>query len=215
LERQQSGFDKAAFPGRSETTDRVSNHVIGNIDVALAAAQKEAKKRGYDVLSSGGCNSGIAQEAGREFADRCLDLQSTSSQPTCLLSGGEPTVQVVATDQRRKGGRNQELVLAAGQRLWDEDVGGLVLLSGGTDGEDGPTDAAGAFLDAEVLRQAHLLQLRPEEYLAINNSYAFFEQAGGHLKTGPTHTNVMDLRVGLIAPRPLANRDDQHSSRDR
>ena len=186
--------------GKAERSDRIRNHVIGNIDVALAAAEDEARRRGYVVQSEGGRNAGLAKEVGRRMADQCLDLQATVRERTCLLSGGEPTVEVVPTEQPRKGGRNQELVLAACQRLWNEDVSRLVLLSGGTDGEDGPTDVAGAWLDADVLQQARQLQQHPEEYLAINNSYAFFEQVGGHLKTGPTHTNVMDLRVSLISP---------------
>ena len=74
----------------------------------------------------------------------------------------------------------------------------IVLLSGGTDGEDGPTDAAGAFADSHILEVARAKNLNPDDFLAINNSYPFFEQAGGLLKTGPTHTNVMDLRVALI-----------------
>ena len=78
---------------------------------------------------------------------------------------------------------------------------GIAILSGGTDGEDGPTDAAGAVLDDEILQRARSLGLDPHEYLAINNSYPFFEQCGGLLKTGPTHTNVMDVRVALIQHR--------------
>ena len=189
--------------------------MVGNIDVALAAAAEEAQRRGYDVQSQGGDNAGVAREVGLELAQRCLTAQQTATGPVCLLSGGEPVVHVSPSKPPRKGGRNQELVLAACQRLWGEDLSRIALLSGGTDGEDGPTDAAGAFLDEDVLQQAHLLELNPEEFLSINNSYAFFEQAGGHLKTGPTHTNVMDLRVGLIARRPVANRHDQHTSLDR
>ena len=76
---------------------------------------------------------------------------------------------------------------------------GMALLSGGTDGEDGPTDAAGAVADADLLREAHARGLDPESFLAINDSYAFFAETGGLLKTGPTHTNVMDVQVILIA----------------
>ena len=72
------------------------------------------------------------------------------------------------------------------------------MLSGGTDGEDGPTDAAGAFFDATIQKNASDRGLRIDEFLAINDSYTFFDQAGGLLKTGPTHTNVMDLQVALV-----------------
>ena len=110
-------------------------------------------------------------------------------------------MRLAKTDQPRKGGRNQELVLAACDELGTDDGRGLVILSGGTDGEDGPTDAAGAWLDAAVLREMRSTRLNPKSFLAINNSYPFFQQAGGLLLTGPTHTNVMDLRVALIDPR--------------
>jgi glycerate 2-kinase len=115
------------------------------------------------------------------------------------VSGGEPVVHLVATDQPRKGGRNQEVALAALIELWDDEaLKNMVLLSGGTDGEDGPTDAAGAFADAGVREAAVKKNLDPKKFLAVNNSYPFFEQTGGLFKTGPTHTNVMDLRVLLI-----------------
>ncbi len=176
----------------------VRNVVIGNIDVALAAAADEAERRKYQVRSSGGANAGVARDVGKELAEDCLKAKANRGGMLCLLSGGEPVVELVPTDLPRSGGRNQELVLAAANRLWSEDADGIVILSGGTDGEDGPTDAAGAWVDATVLEHARRLGLDPSEFLAINNSYAFFAQAGGHLKTGPTHTNVMDLRVCLV-----------------
>lgn len=176
----------------------VSHAVIGNIDVAMNAAAAEARRRGYHVESLGGANNGIAREVGATLAERCLAVRENDHRPRCVLSGGEPVVALTKTDRPRSGGRNQELVLAAADRLWDEDPAGIVILSGGTDGEDGPTDAAGAWIDADVLAAARRQGLRPEDDLAINNSYGFFARAGGHLKTGPTHTNVMDLRVCLI-----------------
>jgi glycerate 2-kinase len=179
---------------------QVANFVIGNIDRALAAATEHACRLGYTVESLGGNNGGIARDVGVELAERCLTLRDVTDEPTCLLSGGEPTVQLAATDQPRKGGRNQELILAAAQRLWDEDLALMVLLSGGTDGEDGTTDAAGAIVDRDVMARARCLSLHPAGFLSINNSYPFFDQTGGLLRTGPTHTNVMDVRVGLVRP---------------
>ncbi len=176
----------------------VRNVIIGNIDVALAAAATEARRRGYVVQSLGGDNAGIARNVGREMAERCLVAAESNKGPLCLLSGGEPVVELVETSEHRRGGRNQELVLAAAARLWDEDLCSMVILSGGTDGEDGPTDSAGAVLDADVLQSAHEQGLHPSDFLAINNSYPFFAQTDGLLKTGPTHTNVMDLRVCLV-----------------
>ena len=107
-------------------------------------------------------------------------------------------MQIMPTDQPRKGGRNQQLVLAGLQELWDRGMDRIVLLSGGTDGEDGPTDAAGAWADEPLLDAARRRSLVPAPYLAINDSYGYFEQLEGLLKTGPTHTNVMDLRVALL-----------------
>ena len=86
------------------------------------------------------------------------------------------------------------------ESCWNDSLLGVVVLSGGTDGEDGPTDAAGACADIEIMRRAKHLNLNPANALAINDSYHFFEACGGLLKTGPTHTNVMDLRVVLVAP---------------
>ena len=92
------------------------------------------------------------------------------------------------------------MILGAVDALWDDGMKLVAVLSGGTDGEDGPTDAAGAVADAELVRTARELELCPEPFLAINNSYEFFERTGGLIKTGPTHTNVMDVWVALIAP---------------
>jgi hydroxypyruvate reductase len=113
--------------------------------------------------------------------------------PNCLISGGEPVVKLVDVAQRGLGGRNQQLVLAALEALGDCER--IALLSGGTDGEDGPTDAAGAFVDAEVAALAAKHGLNPRDYLARNDAYHFFERLGALIKTGPTHTNVCDLRV--------------------
>lgn len=177
------------------------NVVIGNNAAAIEAAAAKAQELGFAVKSFGSNNAGEAQAIGHELAELCRRIrvaQVEGSPPVCVLSGGEPIVKLVPTDQPRKGGRNQEVALAALQHLWSEGLGRIAILSGGTDGEDGPTNAAGAVVD-EPLRQAALANgLNPAEFLAINNSYSFFEQTGGLLLTGPTHTNVMDLRVAVV-----------------
>jgi hydroxypyruvate reductase len=122
----------------------------------------------------------------------------SQSGPNCLASGGEPVVTLVESSRRGLGGRNQQLVLAALERLWEDGAAGVALVSGGTDGEDGPTDAAGALLDAAVLAEARRQNLRPADYLARNDAYHFFEPLGALIKTGPTHTNVCDLRVVVV-----------------
>jgi glycerate-2-kinase len=116
--------------------------------------------------------------------------------PDCLISGGEPTVTLVEESRRGKGGRNQQLALAALAELGDSD--GIALLAAGTDGEDGPTDAAGAFVTAEIVRTARGQQLEPRRFLERNDAYHFFQQAGGLFITGPTHTNVCDLRIVVV-----------------
>ena len=201
----------AGSPTADSSGDRgqptVFNQIIGNNDVARQAAAEAARQRGYQVQSLGSANQGDATATGRELARlgeqiRAARQESADSEraPVCVLSGGEPTVKLAVTEEPRSGGRNQQLVLAALDELWDRGVEGLALLSGGTDGEDGPTDAAGAVLDQTVWQTAHKLQMPPAHDLAINNAYGYWDRCGGLLRTGPTHTNVMDLRVLLIAP---------------
>lgn len=183
--------------------ESVHNHVIGNNDTAIDAAVLKAVEFGYWTMPSQCDAAGEARQVGRQIAEECRRLREQPHVPTsvsriCVISGGEPVVRLVPTDQPRKGGRNQEVVLAALQHLWSEGLDRIAILSGGTDGEDGPTNAAGAVVD-ESLRQVAIAKgLAPAEFLAINNSYPFFEQTGGLLLTGPTHTNVMDLRVALV-----------------
>ncbi len=173
------------------------NLIIGNNRTAVSAAAAEARRRGYRVVRESTNERGIARDVGLALAEEFLARQH---QPCpglgwCVISGGEPVVHLVPTDQPRRGGRNQELILAAADRLWHESPIAGALLSGGTDGEDGPTDAAGAWFDAAVQARGDDLGITPGSYLAINNAYPFFEATGGLLRTGPTHTNVMDLRV--------------------
>lgn len=201
----QSVFDVLEHAARDwisapEVSEDIRNVVIGNNAVALQAAAVKAAELGYTVQSLGSNNQGDANSVGRELARRCLEeLQSpVRSQPLCILSGGEPVVHLTPTDRPRKGGRNQQLVLAALIDLWPADLTRTALLSGGTDGEDGPTDAAGAFLDSHIRAQAIALGLDAQVYLDACNAYPFFEPCGGLIKTGPTHTNVMDLRVALV-----------------
>lgn len=187
---------------RSSTNSTVEcrNCVIGNNRTAIDAAARQARSLGFDVHDLGSDRQGIAREMGATFAEQCLTIRRESQNANvCLVSGGEPVVKLAKTDLPRRGGRNQEFALAAGMRFWNEDLHNICLLSGGTDGEDGPTDAAGAIVDGQVLEAARQKGLDLPAYLAINDSYTFFEHAGGLLKTGPTHTNVMDLHIALIA----------------
>ncbi|MCA9079425.1 MAG: DUF4147 domain-containing protein [Planctomycetaceae bacterium] len=176
------------------------NVIIGSNATAVRAAQEKAIELGFHVSGVEVDRAGIAREEGERLAEVGRKLRMTVPGRSCLISGGEPIVQVVATTAPQRGGRNQELALAAIAHWEADPPQGVVLLAGGTDGEDGPTDVAGAYADAEVVRAAQRLQLDPTEFLDRNNSYPFFEQTGGHLQCGPTGTNVMDLRVLLSDP---------------
>ena len=178
----------------------VRNLVIGNNQTAVAAASAEARRRGYDVKDIGSRNDGEAAEWGRTLAAAAQDARKRHPRKLCLVGGGETTVNTSGSNG--KGGRNQEIALAALTTFWNEPAEGLCVLSGGTDGEDGPTDAAGAFVDVGVIAEARRKRLAPAEYLGTHNSYPFFDATGGLIRTGPTHTNVMDLHVVIAEPKP-------------
>ncbi|MCH2212349.1 MAG: DUF4147 domain-containing protein [Fuerstiella sp.] len=182
----------------------VRNHIIGNNHVALSAAANAARDLGYQVESWGSENAGSASDLGKQLIARLEEVRSVvqnTGQPVCLLAGGETTVQLCDESIRGSGGRNQEVVLSAVVQHPDPVFWrGLSLLSGGTDGEDGPTTSAGAVADEELLVLVHAGKISPERYLRNNNAWPFFDQTGGLLNTGPTHTNVMDVQVGLVHP---------------
>jgi glycerate 2-kinase len=148
---------------------------------------------------------GEAEAIGRHLAHMALRMRSEAG-PDCLITGGEPTVRLVPPSQRGLGGRNQQLVLAAMEEivsnaatLGSNPLDGLAIISGGTDGEDGPTDAAGALIDAQVWRSAAKQGLDPASFLRRNDAYHFFAPLGALIQTGPTHTNVCDLRVVVVS----------------
>jgi glycerate-2-kinase len=114
-------------------------------------------------------------------------------KPFCLLFGGETTIKVHGDGM---GGRNQHLALVAAMKL--ENIPGITILSAGTDGTDGPTDAAGAVSDSNTLSEGKSLKLDPVSFISEFDSYHFFRKAGGLIRTGPTFTNVMDLIVVLV-----------------
>jgi hydroxypyruvate reductase len=188
----------------SEKSDlpQVQNLVIGNNAVAVDAAGVEAERRGYShAMLAAASLEGSAEEVGHKHAEQALLMRAAGS-PDCLITGGEPTVRLAPAAQRGTGGRNQQLVLAAYEQLRTRGgCEGIVLLSGGTDGEDGPTDAAGAWIDAASAAQAEQLGLNPATFLQRNDAYHFFQPLDALLKTGPTHTNVCDLRV-VVVDRP-------------
>ena len=185
---------------KSFPTNKVHNWVIGNNARAVQAAAEEARRRGYVVRSRGAETAeGLADEVGRSLVRELLQHEAEFN---ALITGGEPVVQLAPAAKRGKGGRNQQLVLAALVELLKHPLTEeLALLSGGTDGEDGPTNAAGAVLDAKLLQQTVDGKLDPQRFLETNDAYHFFQPLDGLLLTGPTHTNVMDVRVALVGAK--------------
>ncbi len=187
----------------------IDNIVLGNNDTAVEAAADDATKRGYHVVRlETQQDERTAEEVGRRLLDYARQLHPTS--PTCILSGGEPTVRLVDENRRGRGGRNQQVVLSVVAAAFHEATEAatpadpwwqrVTLLSGGTDGEDGPTDAAGAIMTEAVLRAALGENLDPFPYLEHNDAYSFFQRLEALLITGPTHTNVCDVRVMIVEP---------------
>ncbi len=175
---------------------KTRNIIVGSNFDALRKAQQQAHALGYHtLLLASGIEGETRDVAGnhlaiaREIRRHGQPLQA----PACLLSGGETTVKIKGSG---KGGRNQEFVLAAALRM--DGMEDIVVLSAGTDGNDGPTDAAGAIADQTTLLRAADRGLDARAYLDDNDSYHFFEALGDLYKTGPTNTNVMDLRIILI-----------------
>jgi glycerate 2-kinase len=175
---------------------RVQNLVVGSNALAVEAAAAKARELGFRPLVLSTRIEGETRDVARMHAAIAREAAASgrpAKPPLCLISGGETTVTLRGDGL---GGRNQEFVLAAAIDLAGSD--GIVVLSGGTDGTDGPTDAAGALADGQTVSRAQALGMAAPEFLARNDSYHFFEPLGDLLKTGPTNTNVMDVRLILV-----------------
>lgn len=168
--------------------------VIGSRLDAMRGAAAEAERRGYHVRVIEQPVVGFAREAAVAHLRAAGEMAAGAARPLCIVSSGETTVRVVGSGL---GGRNQEFALAAAEAL--SRSGASVAASVGTDGIDGPTDAAGAVVDSETIHQAERAGLVPARYLADNNSYEFFNTLGDLIHTGPTGTNVGDLQIVLFA----------------
>jgi glycerate 2-kinase len=188
----------AETPKRSDPAFLITQNVIvGNNAQALAAAQQRATALGYRTSILTDAISGESRDAARAHSaviKETVRRNKLGSSRACLLSGGETTVTVRGDGM---GGRNQEFCLAAAMEV--EGMEGVVILSGGTDGTDGPTDAAGGIVDGLTLDRGRDKNLDAADYLARNDSYHFLRATGDLLITGATLTNVMDLQVTLIA----------------
>ena len=176
--------------------DKARNIIVGSLSEALLAAESQARKRGFNPLVLTSMIQGEAADVAKVLCAVGKEVDRFNrpvAVPACLLSGGETTVTLKGNGL---GGRNMELALAAAMEL--DGARRTLLLSAGTDGTDGPTDAAGAFADGSTVARATAMGLEPQAYLSNNDSYRFFEQIGDLLITGPTRTNVMDLQIVLV-----------------
>ncbi len=174
----------------------VDVHIVGSNRMAAQAAVQEAARRGYRASVLTTTLSGEAREVGRMLAARGLEIkggQGPITPPACLVASGETTVNVRGTG---RGGRNQELALGAALLLHGREP--LLVASMGTDGIDGASHAAGAFVDQTTIARAETLGLDAETTLSANNSTPFLEALDDLIVTGPTGTNVMDVQVVLI-----------------
>jgi len=169
--------------------------VIGTRRDAMLGVQGRAVGLGYEVVRIEDAVVGEARIAAIAHLRAVLASAADRPRPLCVISTGETTVTVTG---RGKGGRNQEFALAAAEAL-SQAGGRAVLASIGTDGVDGPTDAAGAIADSTTIERARMAGLVPERFLSDNNAYAFFDALGDLINIGPTGTNVGDLQVILLA----------------
>ncbi len=178
---------------------RVHTFLLGSNMRALEAAKEKAIELGYNTLVLGSSLTGEAREVARIFASvtkECRRSGNPLKGPACLLAGGETTVTLSGSG---KGGRNQEFALASALEI--EGFDGVVILSAGTDGNDGPTEAAGAVVNGTTCQRARELGMEARDFLVRNDSYTFFSRLGDHIITGPTRTNVMDIVLSLIGSR--------------
>jgi hydroxypyruvate reductase len=196
LERGARGEIKETPKAGDPVFKKTQNVIIGSNILAVKAAREKAQELKYHSLILSSFIEGETREVARVHAAVTKEILSTGSpvpRPACVISGGETTVTIRG---KGLGGRNQEFVLAAAIGI--DGLEDVVILSGGTDGTDGPTDAAGALADGETVRRAKAQGLDAEYHLRENDSYHFFKPLGDLLITGPTYTNVMDLRLVIV-----------------
>ncbi len=192
--RIQDGL-KGLLPETPKEVKRTQNVIVGSNRQALEAAASRARKLGFRTMLLSSFVEGETRDIGRMHAAIAKELRASSNPaapPACIVTGGETTVTM---REHGKGGRNQEFVLAAAL-----DIAGLeniVVLSAGTDGTDGPTDAAGAVADGRTTARAGKLGISAQKALAGHDAYPFFEKLNDLVVTGPTNTNVMDVHLVL------------------
>lgn len=195
LSGKEGKVEETPKPG-DPAFEKVLNILIGSNILALRAAENEASSYGLNTLILSSSIVGDTREAARFHLAIVKEVMSSGNplpRPACIISGGETTVTVKGNGL---GGRNQEFALAGALEI--NGLEKVVLLSGGTDGTDGPTNASGALADYTTVSRARSIGLDPKAHLENNDAYPFFQRLGDLLITGPTHTNVMDVRIVLI-----------------
>jgi hydroxypyruvate reductase len=176
---------------------QVFNLIVGSNILALEAARERARELGYKTMILSSMIEGETREVALVHGAIAKEIMKTGypiPTPACVISGGETTVTIRGNGL---GGRNQEFCLAAALDLAELPLP-VVILSAGTDGNDGPTDAAGAIVDPFTVKRGNDADMDPEEYLNDNNAYRYFEKTNDLFITGPTNTNVMDVRIVLV-----------------
>ncbi len=196
LSRGINGEERETLKPGDPLFAKVHNHIVSSNILSLSAGAHTACHLGYRTLILSSQVRGETTQAAMFHAYIAEEIRFTGNPiapPACLLSGGETTVK---KEGNGLGGRNQHFVLALVEAA--SRIENCVFLSAGTDGTDGPTDAAGAIVDNETLGRAALLGLNPGEYLARFDSYHFFQHLEDLIKTGPTLTNVMDIHIVVL-----------------
>ncbi len=181
--------------------DKVNNILMGTNTESLISAREKAVSLGYETYVLSSSITGEAREVAKFYSALARDgrslLAGGTDKPVCIIAGGETTVTIRG---KGKGGRNQEMALAfldeikRSPSLYEN----CCFLSGGTDGNDGPTDAAGAYASLEVLEKSSGKDLDIQDYLSRNDSYHFFKKCDSLLMTGATNTNVGDVQIILL-----------------
>jgi glycerate-2-kinase len=178
--------------------EKTSNQIIGSLKIAAHAAKQEAESLNFQTEILDLALMGEAKIAGKMLARHLIKRKNDLIElkiPLCIIAGGETTVTVSG---KGKGGRNQEFALAAALEL--DGIENVHFVTFASDGEDGPTEAAGAYVDGQTVQRAKKLGLNAQEYLTNNDTYNFFIQTGELLFSGPTGTNVNDLVFMLVFP---------------
>ena len=192
LEKGRNGNIPETLKREEFDSDMVQTVIVGNNLKSLVAAERKAGELGYNTILLSSQIQGESREVAKVIAAITLDIERFDipvKKPACLIFGGETTVTVTGDG---KGGRSTETSLAFSMEIMGHKILGLFC---GTDGIDGPTDAAGAICDGLTRLRARKIKLSARESLIQNDSYSFFDKLGDLIKTGPTGTNVMDIGV--------------------